>query len=99
MRRAASVSTSEALGRERLSEHFFMRDKRGIHLWAAPKSLVRPADFNSGILADLSSYNRWMMKPEVTPACSEIGLRARPCRDACLVSIARDPRSGGNAKY
>ena len=50
---------------------------RAVYLWPAPKSDVREADFYSGILADLSSDNRWTMKPEVANAFAELGLRAR----------------------
>lgn len=77
---STSTELSQALGWGAQSWHMHfgtMCFNRAIYLWPAPKSEVRAADFYSGILADLSSDNRWTMKPEVEVALSELGLRGR----------------------
>lgn len=77
---STSTELSRALGWGGQSWHMHfgtMCANRAVYLWPAPKSEVRPADFYSGILADLSSDNRWTMKPEVEVAMSELGLRAQ----------------------
>ncbi|WP_109798709.1 hypothetical protein [Novosphingobium meiothermophilum] len=77
---STSTELSQALGWGAQSWHMHfgtMCANRAIYLWPAPKSEVRPADFYSGILADLSSDNRWTLKPDVTAALSELGLRVR----------------------
>lgn len=77
---STSTELSQALGWGSQSWHMHfgtMCANRAVYLWPAPKSEVRSADFYSGILADLSSDNRWTMKPEVEVALSELGLRAR----------------------
>ena len=76
---STSTELSQALGWGAQSWHMHfgtMCANRAIYLWPAPKSEVRSAEFYSGILADLSSDNRWTMKPEVSAAFSELGLRA-----------------------
>ena len=76
---STSTELSQALewGAQSWHMHFgTMCANRATYLWPAPKSEVRSADFYSGILADLSSDNRWTMKPEVTAAFSELGVRA-----------------------
>lgn len=75
---STSTELSQALGWGAQSWHMHfgtMCANRAVYLWPAPKSEVRSADFYSGILANLSSDNRWTMKPEVEVALSEIGLR------------------------
>ena len=77
---STSTELSQALewGGQAWHMHFgTMCFNRAVYLWPAPKSEVRAADFYSGILADLSSENRWTMKPEVEVALSELGLRAK----------------------
>lgn len=77
---STSTELSQALGWGAQAWHMHfgtMCFNRAIYLWPAPKSEVRSAEFYSGILADLSSDNRWTMKPEVEAALSELGLRAR----------------------
>lgn len=77
---STSTELSQALGWGAQSWHMHfgtMCANRAIYLWPAPKSEVRSAEFYSGILADLSPDNRWTIKPEVTAAFSELGLRAR----------------------
>ena len=77
---STSTELSQALGWGAQAWHMHfgtMCFNRATHLWPAPKSEVRAADFYSGILADLSSDNRWTMKPEVEVALSELGLRAK----------------------
>lgn len=77
---STSTDLSQALGWGAQSWHMHfgtMCANRAVYLWPAPKSEVRAADFYSGILADLSSDNRWTMKPEVEVALSELGLRAK----------------------
>lgn len=77
---STSTELSQALGWGAQSWHMHfgtMCANRAVYLWPAPKSEVRPSDFYSGILADLSPDNRWTMKPEVEVALSELGLRAR----------------------
>lgn len=77
---STSTELSQALGWGAQSWHMHfgtMCFNRAVYLWPAPKSEVRPADFYSGILADLSSENRWTMKAEVEAALSELGLRRK----------------------
>lgn len=77
---STSTELSQALGWGAQSWHMHfgtMCFNRAIYLWPAPKSEVRDRDFYSGILADLSSDNRWTMKPQVVNAFAELGLRAR----------------------
>lgn len=77
---STSTELSQALGWGAQAWHMHfgtMCFNRAIYLWPAPKSEVRAADFYSGILADLSSDNRWAMKPEVAAAFSELGVRAQ----------------------
>lgn len=77
---STSTELSQALGWGGQAWHMHfgtMCADRAIYLWPAPKSEVRSADFYSGILADLSSDNRWTMKPEVAAAFSQLGLLAK----------------------
>ena len=77
---STSTELSQALGWGAQAWHMHfgtMCANRAIYLWPAPKSEIRPADFYSGILADLSPNNRWTMKPEVEVALSELGLRVK----------------------
>ncbi len=77
---STSTELSRALGWGAQAWHMHfgtMCFNRAIYLWPAPKSESRPADFYSGILADLSPDNLWTMKPAVTAALAEVGLRAR----------------------
>lgn len=77
---STSTELSQVLGWGAQSWHMHfgtMCANRAVYLWPAPKSEIRSADFYSGILADLSSDNRWTMKPEVEVALSELGLRSR----------------------
>lgn len=78
--RSTSTELSQALGWGAQSWHMHfgtMCLNRAVYLWPAPQSDTRPADFYSGILADLSPDNRWTIKPEVEAGLSELGLRAR----------------------
>ena len=75
---STSTELSQALGWGAQTWHLHfgtMCANRAVYLWPAPKSEARTADFYSGILADLSTDNRWTMKPEVEVALSELGLR------------------------
>ena len=77
---STSTELSQALGWGAQSWHMHfgtMCAERALYLWPAPKSEVRSADFYSGILADLSSENRWTIKPEVEAALRELGVRSR----------------------
>ncbi len=77
---STSTELSHALGWGGQSWHMHfgtMCFSRATYLWPAPKSEVRSAEFYSGILADLSSDNRWSMKPEVTTAFVEMGLTSQ----------------------
>lgn len=76
---STSTELSQALGWGAQTWHLHfgtMCANRAVYLWPVPKSEARTADFYSGILADLSSDNRWTIKPEVETALSELGLRA-----------------------
>lgn len=76
---STSTELSQALGWGAQAWHMHfgtMCFNRAIYLWPAPKSEVRASDFYSGILADLSSDNRWTMKPDVAAAFSELGVGA-----------------------
>jgi hypothetical protein len=76
---STSTELSQALGWGAQSWHMHfgtMCFTRAIYLWPAPKSEVRSSDFYSGILADISSDNRWTMKPQVASAFAELGLHS-----------------------
>ena len=80
---STSTELSQALGWGGQSWHMHfgtMCASRAVYLWPAPKSEVRSAEFYSGILADLSSDNRWTIKSEVEAAMSELGLRRRTAK-------------------
>lgn len=77
---STSKELSKALGWRAQTWHMHfgtMCSNRSLHLWPAPRAEARDADFYSGILADLSTDNRWTMKPDVAAAFAEIGLRPR----------------------
>lgn len=75
-------STSEQLSRalswggQAWHLHFGeMCRRREARLWPADRSERRDASFFSGILANLSSDNRWTCKPEVMEAFAALGLK------------------------
>lgn len=77
---STSTELSQALGWGGQSWHMHfgtMCANRAVYLWPAPKSEVRSAEFYSGILADLSSDNRWTIKSEVEAALADLGMRRR----------------------
>ncbi len=64
--------------------------RREHNLWPAEPAIVRPADFYSGLLADLSSENRWSIKPAVAEGLARLGIRvARQVRFDTLRSEGR----------
>ena len=76
---SSSTELSRALGWGGQSWHMHfgvMCADRAVYLWPAPKSETREVNFYSGILADWSAEGQWRMKPDVTAAFVELGLRA-----------------------
>jgi len=79
---STSESLSRALGWQGQAWHMHfgeMCKRREARLWPAARSELRDSSFYSGILADITSDNRWSCRPDVVEAFEELGLRpARP---------------------